>query len=60
MSIGELENINWRNNAVIIGSMIAAQSYRENIVALTPLKGYERVSFSENKMNLDKFTIFER
>lgn len=45
-------------DAIIIGSIIAAQAYPRKVVALTPCKGYERVAPSEKRMNLDKFTIF--
>ena len=45
-------------NAIIVGSIIAAQAYPGEVVALTPCVGYERVAPSEKRMNLNKFTIF--
>ena len=43
---------------VIVGSIIAAQAYPEQVVAMTPCKGYERVAPAEKRMNPDKFTVF--
>lgn len=43
---------------VIVGSMIAAQAYPENVVAMTPVPGYERVKPAEKRMRCDKFTTF--
>lgn len=43
---------------VIVGSMIAAQAYPEDIVAMTPVPGYERVKPSDKRMRCDKFTTF--
>lgn len=45
-------------NAIIVGSIIAAQAYPGEVVALTPCVGYERVAPAEKRMNLNKFTIF--
>lgn len=45
-------------NALIVGSIIAAQAYPGEVVALTPCPGYERVAPSEKRMNLNKVTIF--
>lgn len=44
--------------AVIVGSIIAAQAYPGEVVAMTPLPGYERVAPSEKRMNPHKFTTF--
>lgn len=43
---------------VIVGSMIAAQAYPEDVVAMTPVPGYERVKPAEKRMRCDKFTTF--
>ena len=46
--------------AIIVGSIIAAQAFPGDIVAMTPLPGYERVAPSEKRMDPHKFTIFPR
>lgn len=46
------------NNMVVIGSIIAAQAYPGDIVAMTPAPGYERMPPDEKRMNPDKFTVF--
>lgn len=43
---------------VIVGSMIAAQAYPEDVVAMTPVPGYERVKPADKRMRCDKFTTF--
>lgn len=43
---------------VIVGSMIAAQAYPEDVVAMIPVPGYERVKPAEKRMRCDKFTMF--
>ena len=43
---------------VIVGSMIAAQAYPEDVVAMTPVLGYERVKPADKRMRCDKFTTF--
>lgn len=45
-------------DALIVGSMIAAQAYRGQVVAMTPAPGYERVAPAEKRMSTEKFTIF--
>lgn len=47
-------------HCVIVGSMIAAQSYPEKVVAMVPAKGFERVPPNEKKMNPRKFTVFPK
>lgn len=42
---------------VVVGSVIAAQCY-QNIVAMCPCKGYERVPPDQKRMRPDKFTAF--
>lgn len=42
----------------IVGSIIAAQAYPGEVVAMTPAPGYERVAPAEKRMNPHKFTIF--
>lgn len=43
---------------IIVGSIIAAQAYKGDVVAMTPCKGYERVAPAEKRMNCNKFTVF--
>lgn len=43
---------------IIIGSIIAAQAYPGQVVAMCPVTGFERVAPSEKRMRCDKFTIF--
>ena len=44
--------------AVIVGSIIAAQAYPGDVVGMCPLPGYERVAPAEKRMDPHKFTIF--
>ena len=44
--------------AIIVGSIIAAQAYPGDVVAMTPLPGFERVPPAEKRMNPHKFTTF--
>ena len=46
-------------DAVIVGSIIAAQAYPGKVFGMTPLPGYERVAPAEKRMNPHKFTTFE-
>jgi hypothetical protein len=48
----------WGFDAIIVGSIVAAQAYPEQVVAMTPAPGFERVPPSEKRMNPDKFTVF--
>lgn len=43
---------------LIVGSIIAAQAYPGDVVAMTPSPGYERVPPNKKRMNPDKFTTF--
>jgi len=43
---------------IIIGSLIAAQAYPGQVVALVPAPGFERVPPGEKRMLLKKFTVF--
>jgi len=43
---------------VIVGSIIAAQTYPGKVAAMTPAKGFERVPIDQKRMNPLKFTIF--
>ena len=45
-------------SAVIIGSIIAAQAFPGEVVALVSAPGFERVPPAEKKMRADKFTVF--
>ena len=45
-------------DAIIVGSIIAAQAYPGEVVAMTPMPGFERVPPAEKRMNPTKFTIF--
>ena len=46
--------------AIIIGSMIAAQAFPGRVCAMIPAPGFERVPTAEKRMRDDKFTIFEK
>lgn len=43
---------------IVVGSIIAAQAYPGNVVAMIPAMGYERVPPTEKRMRPDKFTVF--
>lgn len=43
---------------VIVGSLVAAQAYPGDVVAVTPAPGYERVRPPDKRMSPDKFTVF--
>lgn len=43
---------------IIIGSILAAQSYPGLVYGMTPVPGYERVAPSEKRMRCDKFTVY--
>jgi len=47
-----------RQADVVIGSIIAAQAYPGDVLAMVPAEGYERVPPTEKRMRPDKFTIF--
>ena len=44
--------------AVIVGSIIAAQAFPGKVVGMTPMPGFERVPPAEKRMNPKKFTTF--
>lgn len=43
---------------IIVGSIIAAQAYPGDVVAMTPAPGFERLPPAEKRMNPDKFTTY--
>jgi hypothetical protein len=45
-------------DAIIVGSIIAAQAFPGRVMAMTPAPGYERVPPAEKRMNPRKFTTF--
>lgn len=45
-------------NAVVIGSIIAAQAYPGRVFGLCPVPGYERVAPNEKRMRLDQFVMY--
>lgn len=45
-------------DAVIIGSMIAAQAFPGRVVAMIAAPGFERVPPDQKRMRDDKFTVF--
>lgn len=49
-----------RQADIVVGSIIAAQAYPGNVVAMVPAEGYERVPPAEKRMRPDKFTIFSQ
>ncbi len=54
--LSKLENEN--PDAVIVGSIIAAQAFPGRVFALVPVPGYERVPPAEKRMCDWKFTTF--
>lgn len=48
----------YQEDAVVVGSIIAAQAFPGIVVAMTPAPGFERVSPDQKRMNPDKFTVF--
>ena len=49
----------WREGGVIVvGSIVAAQAFPGEVVAMTPAPGFERVPPDQKRMNPDKFTVF--
>jgi len=60
-STGEEAIISIRNqfpDAIIVGSIIAAQAFPGKVFAMTPISGFERVAPAEKRMNPSKFTTF--
>ena len=45
-------------NAIILGSIIAAQAFPGRVMAMVPAQGFERVPPAEKRMRDDKFTTF--
>lgn len=45
-------------DCIIVGSIIAAQAYAPEVVAMTPAVGFERVPLTEKRMNPHKFTVY--
>lgn len=45
-------------DAVIVGSIIAAQAFPGRVLALVPVPGFERVPPNQKRMRDDKFTVF--
>ena len=45
-------------DAIIIGSIIAAQAFPGRVLAMVPAPGFERVPPAEKRMRDDKFTVF--
>lgn len=45
-------------NAIIVGSIIAAQAFPGRIFGMVPVQGFERVSYAEKRMRDDKFVTF--
>lgn len=52
------ENSKTGERLVILGSIIAAQAYPGDVVAMVPVPGYERVAPPEKRMRCDRFTVF--
>jgi hypothetical protein len=44
--------------ALLVGSIIAAQAYPGQVVAMVPAPGFERVPPADKRMRPDKFTTF--
>lgn len=45
-------------DAVIVGSIIAAQAFPGRVFAMVPAVGFERVPPDQKRMRLDKFTTY--
>ncbi len=45
-------------DAIIVGSMIAAQAYPGRVFAMVPLPGFEREASDKKRMNPRKFTVY--
>ena len=43
---------------IILGSIIAAQAYPEEVFGMVPVPGYERVAPDQKRMRCDKFTMY--
>lgn len=43
---------------IILGSIIAAQAYPEEVFGMVPVPGYERVTPDQKRMRCDKFTMY--
>ncbi len=55
-----LEKLEQENpNAIIIGSMIAAQAFPGRVLAMIAAPGFERVPPDQKRVRDDRFTIFE-
>ena len=58
-NFAKLEKLESENpDAVIIGSMIAAQAFPGRVCAMIAAAGFERVPPDQKRMRDDKFTIF--
>ena len=55
-----LASIECDNRTVVVGSIIAAQAYPGEVVAMTPAPGYERVPPAEKRMNPHKFVVYRK
>ena len=49
---------NVASDAIVIGSIIAAQAYPGRVYGLCPVPGYERVAPAEKRMRLDCFIVY--
>ncbi len=45
-------------DAIIVGSMIAAQAYPDRVFAMVPLPGFEREAPDKKRMNPRRFTVY--
>ncbi len=52
------EIINAEPTVIIVGSIISAQAYPGQVLAMTPAVGFERVPPEQKRMSTSKFTIF--
>lgn len=54
-----LANLEWDNpDAIVVGSIIAAQAFPGRVFAMVPVPGFERVPPAEKRMRDDKFITF--
>jgi len=54
----KIQEIRATGPCLIVGSIIAAQAFPGAVVAMIPVRGFERVPSDQKRMRADKFTTF--
>ena len=54
----ELEELETKENVLIVGSLVSAQAYPGRVYGMLPVKGFERVPPAEKRMRADKFVTY--